>query len=61
MSKRADRQAANAKVDREQERLNRLARNQNRRGQREENKAYWHQNRKVNEAAKDPNVSWWKR
>lgn len=61
MSKRETRREANAKVDREQERLNRLGDNQMRRGERTENKTYLYQNRKVNEALRDPNVSWWKK
>ncbi|MDR7348817.1 hypothetical protein J2S68_000360 [Glycomyces algeriensis] len=58
---REERQAANRQFDADKARLDKLGKAQSRRGQREENSAYHHQNKKVDDAIQNKTVSWWKR
>lgn len=58
---RQDRKAANRQFDQDKARLDKLGKAQSRRGERSENKAYLHQNKKVDDAIRNKSVSWWKR
>lgn len=59
MSKREERRQSNAEYKAAQERLSKLSKAQQRRGVRDENKSFWHQNAAVAEASRK--ASWWNR